>query len=88
MPLEQNAIIAIFTISTLLSCGALLDHKNWLKYFEYARLLLSIVALYFFKELPIFKALAISLVITQIISFFWFYYIDKQALNVKEVSRV
>ncbi|RZJ78820.1 MAG: sterol desaturase family protein [Flavobacterium sp.] len=88
MPLTQNSIIAIFTLTTLLSCGALLDHKKWLKYFEYCRLLLSIGALYFFQDFSVFKALSISLAVMQIISFFWFYSIDKKYLNVKEVPRV
>ncbi|MES2418814.1 MAG: sterol desaturase family protein [Bacteroidota bacterium] len=88
MPFPNVICVAIFTLLTLLSCGALLEKKDWLKYFEYARLLSSIAALYFFKILPTFSALAISMVIIQIGSFIWFYYLQNSIFHAQKIPSI
>ncbi len=79
---------AIFTIFTLLSCGALLERKNWLKYFEFARLIFSLFALYLFKDLLIFNTLALTVLIIQLGSLVWFYYLQNTEFHVQEKSPV
>ncbi|KQC00797.1 sterol desaturase family protein [Pedobacter sp. Hv1] len=79
---------AIFTIVTLLSCGALLERKNWLKYFEFARLIFSLFALYLFRELTIFNSLALTVLIVQLGSLVWFYYLQNIEFHVQEKSPV
>lgn len=72
----QVILTILFTISTLVTCGALLENKNWLKYFEYSRLLLSVIVLYFFNQLAIFNTLVLVTIIIQISSIIWFYYLQ------------
>ena len=72
----QIFFIILFTISTLITCGALLENKSWLKYFEYGRILLSIMGLYLFKELVIFNTFATVVLIIQSTSIIWFYYLQ------------
>lgn len=79
---------AIFTIFTLLSCGALLERKNWLKYFEFARLIFSLFALYLFKDLLIFNTLALTILVIQLGSLIWFYYLQNTEFHVQEKSPV
>ncbi len=79
---------AFFTIFTLLSCGALLERKNWLKYFEFARLIFSLFALYLFKDLLIFNTLALTVLIIQLGSLVWFYYLQNTEFHVQEKSPV
>ncbi len=88
--MEYSTIItaAIFTIFTLLSCGALLERKNWLKYFEFARLIFSLFALYLFKDMAIFNPLAITVLVVQLGSLVWFYYLQNIEYYVSEKSPV
>lgn len=79
---------AIFTILTLLSCGALLENKNWLKYFEYVRIVFSFLILYFFKDLSIFNLIAIIIVIIQLSSLFWFLYIRNIPLYAQKTPSI
>ena len=80
--------LTIFTIFTLLSCGALLEKKSWLKYFEYLRLGLSTIGLYLFAAMPFFNVLAISVLFTQLMSAIWFFYLQNSLLNVKETPAI
>ncbi|TKC10078.1 sterol desaturase family protein [Pedobacter polaris] len=82
----QVFVAAIFTIFTLLTCGALLENKPWLKYFEYTRFFLSIAGLFFFRDILIFNILAISLIAVQTSSLIWFYYLLNIASHVKKTS--
>lgn len=82
------ACSAIFTLLTLLSCGALLEGKAWLKYFEYTRLVISMLALYLFKDLAIFNIFAISFVLVQIGSLIWFYLLQNANPYVKKTSPI
>lgn len=84
----QVFIAAVFTIFTLLSCGALLETKPWVKHFEYLRIFLSIIALIAFRDIKIFNTLAISLLAVQFCSLIWFYYIRNIASHVKETPRI
>lgn len=76
LDITQVILIVLFTIATLITCGALLENKSWLKYFEYSRLLLSIVALYSFNQLAIFNTFALVIIIVQTFSIIWFYYLQ------------
>jgi alkylglycerol monooxygenase len=84
----QVVISAIFTILTLITCGALLENKSWLKYFEYGRLLLSLVAIYSFKQLNIFNELTLVILALQTLSVIWFYYLQNISFHVKEKSPI
>lgn len=75
----QVILVVLFTISTLVTCGALLENKNWLKYFEYSRILFSVTGLYFFNQLPIFNTLALVTIFIQISSIIWFYYLQNNS---------
>jgi len=88
--LEMTLIIcaATFTILTLLTCGALLENKAWLKHFEFARLILSFFALYLFKDIAIFNTLAISVLTIQISSLIWFFYLQNSLVHVQKTPSV
>jgi alkylglycerol monooxygenase len=81
--LQTPAVVAAasFTIFTLLTCGALLENRTWLKYFEYSRLLFSLLGLYAFQNLQIFNVLAISLVVVNLLSLIWFYFLQNSHTN-------
>jgi alkylglycerol monooxygenase len=84
--LFQVAIAAFQVILLLLSCGALLEDKKWLSKFEYTRVLLSLLSLIFFKVLPIFHLLLITVISIQVISISWFYYLQNFASDAKKIS--
>lgn len=84
----QVIISVVFTISTLITCGALLESKNWLKYFEYGRLVFGILALYSFKQLANFNELALVVLVIQMLSLIWFYYLQNISSHVKEESPI
>ncbi|RZK53334.1 MAG: fatty acid hydroxylase family protein, partial [Pedobacter sp.] len=88
--LETYALVfaSTLTIFTLLSCGALLENKPWVKHFEYLRILLGILGLYLFKDLSIFTALAICVIVVQIISAIWFYILQNTVNDVQKISSV
>jgi alkylglycerol monooxygenase len=88
METPQVVIASIFTISTLLSCGALLENKSWLKYFEYLRIVISILGLYAFTSLPAFKELAIIMLIFQLCSLIWFYYLQNSRSHATKTSTI
>jgi len=88
LEMYQVFIASVLTIFTLLSCGALLENKAWLKHFEYLRIVLSVIALWFFKDLSISKMLSISIITLQTLSIIWFYYLRNFASHVKETPRV
>lgn len=79
LDITQVILIVLFTIATLITCGALLENKSWLKYFEYSRLLFSIVALYSFSQLAIFNTFALVIIIVQTSSIIWFYYLQNDS---------
>ncbi|TCC90399.1 sterol desaturase family protein [Pedobacter frigiditerrae] len=82
------AFASALTIFALLSCGALLEKKLWVKHFEYLRIVLSILGLYLFKDLAIFNILAISVIIVQIITAIWFYYLQNSIIDAPKISSV
>lgn len=85
LPLILATTGAFFVILTLLTCGALLEQKKWLTYFEYSRLVLGIVLILSF-EFPIgYQVLFTGL---QIISFGWFYNLNNSKSDAKEISKV
>lgn len=84
----QAVIIMLLTISTLITCGALLEDKSWIKYFEYGRLVSSIVALYLFKEIAIFNTFASVVIIVQIFSISCFFYLQNLSSHVQEKSSI
>ncbi len=79
----QVSLIALATLFGLISCGALLENKQWLKYFEYSRLIFGISSLYFFNHIPQFNMLIIAALVVQISSIIWFSYLQTQTSNVQ-----
>ncbi|MCY1525651.1 hypothetical protein D9M68_606350 [compost metagenome] len=88
MPFYFLVFMTVFTLTALLSCGALLEKKEWLKYFEYFRLVLGIVFLFFFKDLTAFSTLVITLIVIHFISILWFYYLQNFAPHDQKIRRV
>lgn len=86
LELYQVAIAAIQVILLLLSFGALLEDKKWQKTFEYTRVFICLLSLMFYKDLPIFNALLIIVISTQVISISWFYYIQNFSSDAKKIS--
>lgn len=77
-----------FTILTLVSCGAVLEKKSWLKIFEFSRIATSFFIIYLVKEefeIDVFIATAI---IVQFTSLIWFYYLQSSILYVQQTSRL
>jgi alkylglycerol monooxygenase len=60
---------ATFIILTLLTCGALLEQKKWQVSFEYARLVVAMILIFFFNFLLLYQS---SFVVLQLISLAWF----------------
>ncbi|MBC7616833.1 MAG: sterol desaturase family protein [Pedobacter sp.] len=79
---------AIFTILTLLSCGALLEKKNWLRLFEFTRLIISIIVIYLLKEIINSNLLVISAIGLLLISIILFYFLQKSILYAQKTSRI
>lgn len=71
----QTAITALFVMASLVTCGAILERKSWLKRFEYARLTLSIPLLYCFENIPTFKFIVVAFLLSQLFSLAWFHYL-------------
>ena len=65
---------ATFIIFTLLTCGALLEQKKWQVSFEYARLVVAMILIFFFNFPLLYQ---ISFVVLQLISLTWFYRLQK-----------
>ena len=82
------AFLAIFTILTLLSCGALLEGKKWLNYFEYFRIITSIPIFYYLNDPLIGTALKIGMVLIQLLSLIAFFFIQNAQRNVKKIPTV
>lgn len=79
MQFSMVLLMAIFTLSTLLSCGALLERKKWLPYFEITRLIGSVLFLYIFKNINFFIEIATVFIALQTISLVWFYFLPKKS---------
>jgi hypothetical protein len=75
----------VFSILTLLTCGALLEEKKWLIYFEYCRLLSGILII-LLLNFPIgYQVIFAGL---QIVSLVWFYNLNKLNTHAQEVPEV
>ncbi|MEJ5996025.1 sterol desaturase family protein [Pedobacter sp. Du54] len=88
MPINYLSFAATFIIFTLLSCGAILEKRNWLKFFEFSRLFLSIVAVYLLKEEIGIIWLVVTTISIQLISIFWFYYLQSSILYAQKTPRI
>lgn len=80
--------IASFTIVTLLSCGAILENRSWLKYVEYSRLVAGCIGLYLFQNYSIFQTLMAAVIGVNVLSLIWFYLIQNSTLHVSETSTI
>ncbi|WP_316788447.1 sterol desaturase family protein [Pedobacter frigoris] len=85
LPTLPVVIGTIFVILTLLTCGALLEGKKWLIYFEYSRLILGILIV-LLLEFPIGYQVIFSGI--QIISVIWFYNLQKINTNAEEIPEI
>ena len=84
----QIILTALFTISTLTTCGALLENKSWLKYFEYSRFIFSLIVLFSFNDLNVFNELVAIILTLQVLSLIWFYYLQNILKHVQEESSI
>lgn len=88
LPIQFSVFIVVFTLLTLLSCGGLLERKNWLRYFEFARLALSLIALYYFKDLTQFSVLIMTIAGVQLISLVWFSFLQNSILHAQKIPSI
>ncbi|RZK41696.1 MAG: sterol desaturase family protein [Pedobacter sp.] len=85
MPLAYLTYAAIFIILTLLTCGALLEKKPWLRVFEFGRLIISTVAIYLVRNEVDSQVLILGALFMQLLSFIWFYYLQSSILYAQKV---
>jgi hypothetical protein len=71
----------VFTILTLITCGALLEQKLWQIKFEYFRLVASIIIILIFK-FPV--GYQVIFTVIQLISVIWFFNLQKANPNIDE----
>jgi len=85
LPVLPTAIGSFFIILTLLTCGALLEQKKWLRHFEYSRLALGIVIV-----LSLGFPIGYQVIFTgiQIISAIWFYNLNNPKPDAEEIPEV
>lgn len=76
---------SIFSILTLLTCGALLEEKKWLIYFEYCRLISGILIVLLLKFPVGYQVIFAGL---QIVSLVWFYNVNKPNSHAQEIPEV
>ena len=88
MPMNHLIYAASFTILTLLSCGAVLEKRKWLRFFEFTRLIASILLVFMLKKEINFDPFVIGAVTVQLISIIWFYYLQSSILYVQKTSRI
>lgn len=85
LPVLPTAIGSVFIVLTLLTCGALLEQKQWLRHFEYSRLALGIVIV-LSLEFPIGYQVIFTGI--QIISIVWFYNLNNPKPDAEEIPEV
>lgn len=85
LPLSPVVAGTVFVLLTLLTCGALLEEKKWLNYFEYFRLVLGILIVLLF-EFPIGYQVIFTGI--QVISAVWFYNLNKSIPDAEEIPEV
>ncbi len=85
LPVLPTAIGSFFIVLTLLTCGALLEQKPWLRHFEYSRLALGIVIV-LSLEFPIGYQVIFTGI--QIISTVWFYNLNNAKPDAEEIPEV
>ncbi|MNT84193.1 hypothetical protein D3C72_2241740 [compost metagenome] len=75
--METVALISgsVFTIFTLITCGALLEQKQWLVKFEYFRLILGALLVLFLKFPVGYQVIFVAI---QLISVIWFFNLQKE----------
>jgi alkylglycerol monooxygenase len=88
MNLTDVTYASIFTILTLLSCGAMLEKKQWLKFFELVRLLASIVVVFLFKDKINNDLLVFGIIAVQVISIIWFSYLQRAQIYAQKIQRI
>nr|WP_068892612.1 sterol desaturase family protein [Pedobacter panaciterrae] len=76
---------SVFSILTLLTCGALLEEKKWLIYFEYYRLISGILIVLLLKFPIGYQVIFAGL---QIVSLVWFYNLNKPNNHAQEIPEV
>lgn len=88
MPIHYLTGAAIFTILTLLSCGAMLEKRKWLRLFEFARLILSMIIAYLLKEAIAMDGLVFAFIGAQLIGLIWFYFIQNAILYAQKTTGI
>ncbi len=72
--LTGSSALVIFTLTT---CGAILEQKSWINRFEYFRIIYWIIIPLLFSDQPFFRDLFIGNAFLALVSFIWFYRIQK-----------
>lgn len=72
----QLSASTILVIATLTTCGALLEHKSWIKKFEYFRIIFWMLAPALFYGNPYFLYIIIINSFLALVSLVWFYRLD------------
>lgn len=74
LSLLTNVLIAIFTILSMLTCGALLEKKRWFVAIEWIRYLLGLFALYFLYSIGFqLKWLLVILALHSLMAVYFFF---------------
>ncbi len=88
MNISDLTYASIFTILTLLSCGALLEKKKWLRVFELIRLIGSIIIALLLMEKINYDLVVIGFVFIQSSSLIWFYYLQNSKIYAQKTHRI
>ncbi len=88
MNVSDLTYASIFTILTLLTCGALLEKKKWLRSFELIRLGGSIVIALFWMEKINHDILIIVFIFIQSSSIVWFYYLQNSKIYAQKTPGI
>ncbi|MCJ0743071.1 sterol desaturase family protein [Pedobacter montanisoli] len=75
-----NVLLALFTVSTLLTCGALLEKKRWLNPAEYLRFILGAFIVYHFMQTGFSNQVVYLSVVLLLLSVILFIFL-KRSLN-------
>ncbi|MEO8795820.1 MAG: sterol desaturase family protein [Daejeonella sp.] len=86
MDVIQLISATILVILTLITCGAVLEQKEWLVKFEYFRIVFWIACLAFFISIPIFTAVLIINLILAFGVLIWFYMLQRKKIYVETTS--
>lgn len=74
---SQLSACVLLVIATLTTCGSMLEHKHWIKKFEYCRIIAWMITPLLFYGHPYFLYVILINSLLALISLFWFYRLQK-----------